>query len=320
MTLIFDIETTSLPVDSLGHLKPDLSDITAPSTYKDPDKITAHIEKKKADKLEAWESKLALRPESSRLAAWGVWNADLAAPEYEVEITESGEAAALQNLWGWLESSPHICGHNCLNFDLPWLVRRSAMVGVAVPAKFRPDAYGRFDRRHVSDTMLWWDARGYISLDRLAAVFGIEGKALPEGKHVTSYAEWSREEQVDYLVADLRVTLEIAQRASLATKAAPKAPRAPALHPQDVMRVAAKRLSLTAGEALEELERLPDRVTDSTTTQNSHATALKATILLDKLHRHYGDSVPADLQKAADAAWESAAHSWVTLTGIEDGE
>lgn len=102
-----------------------------------------------------------------------------------------------------------LVGHNVLNFDLPFLARRSWMRGIDFT----------MPRNCVKDTMKVWGCNCYgdtISLDRLARALGLPGKM--EGVSGADFARlWNGElhEQElarKYLLTDLEVTWTVANR------------------------------------------------------------------------------------------------------------
>jgi hypothetical protein len=102
-----------------------------------------------------------------------------------------------------------LVGHNVLNFDLPFLARRSWMRGIDFT----------MPRSCIKDTMKVWGCNCYgdtISLDRLAKALGLAGKM--EGVNGADFGRlWNGEPEEhqlarQYLLTDLDVTWNVANR------------------------------------------------------------------------------------------------------------
>lgn len=117
-----------------------------------------------------------------------------------------------------------IVGFNSANFDIPFLVRRSFIVGVTVPYWiFTPT---RYLAPLFVDLMQIWQAgnrRDYISLDKVCKAMGVPGK--PDDctgamfwRMLGSPNEAEREAAIGYLRNDLDMTLAVAQRMGISNK------------------------------------------------------------------------------------------------------
>lgn len=120
--IFFDIETESNP-DAIQYIdKP-----TAPSNYKDEEKIAAYVEEKMQELIE----RAPLDPDYGKIVAIGVKeNAD---PIHALiaGIDVETEEALLKWFWNKYKSHNGVsCGYNILGFDLPYLMRRSFALGV----------------------------------------------------------------------------------------------------------------------------------------------------------------------------------------------
>ena len=118
----------------------------------------------------------------------------------------------LQRFWERFTSAAnsygHIVGHNVEGFDLPFLLKRSWILGVAVSPMVMN---GRYYHRNVVDTMKVWTCGEYketISLDKLAKILGV-GKKM-ENYHARQFAkDWlyaDRDTAEFYLRNDLHIT------------------------------------------------------------------------------------------------------------------
>ena len=117
--------------------------------------------------------------------------------------------------------SRKLVGHNCNQFDVPFVVRRSWLFGIDIPESVF-DRGRWLDQAVFADTMQIWAAgtREWAKLDSLARAFEIGGK--PEGmdgsmfwKLIASECEDDRQRAEEYLANDLRMTRAIAERMGL---------------------------------------------------------------------------------------------------------
>ena len=91
------------------------------------------------------------------------------------------EAKLIEFFWGVVTSNPShtLVGHNIHGFDLPFLVRRSWILGVDVPEPiWAPGQFGRYFNPRFIDTMSRWacGGRDFIKLDEIDRAFGGAGK------------------------------------------------------------------------------------------------------------------------------------------------
>lgn len=115
-----------------------------------------------------------------------------------------------------------ICGLYSNHFDLPFLLRRSWILGVDVPAGVRKNG-GRYWADGFIDVCEMWqcgDRQAKCNMDHLGRVLGLGGK--PEGitgadfsRLFWSEAEADRVKAFEYLANDLELTRKIAARMGL---------------------------------------------------------------------------------------------------------
>lgn len=234
---VFDIETGPLPPETLWKIVPPFDPASiapfdpasvATGNLKDPAKIAEKIAMAEAkhaaaaasakpDYERAVTEKAALDPLTGRVLAIGyIFSKD---DDLSVEFsdgTPDGERDLLLNFWDFAATatdSNRMVGHNIHGFDLPFLYRRSLLLGVRVPAGVLEQ--GRYWSAAFVDTMRVWacGGAGMVGLDRLARAFGV-GEKIGDG---AVFAElWAkggnREEAREYLANDLGITYEVARR------------------------------------------------------------------------------------------------------------
>lgn len=238
--VVFDIETAGLDDEIvLSRCKPfDATKIKHPGEFretdvklgnlKDPKKIAEKIEAKRAEhqsRLESFESDLAaaqaewraaeieraaLSPSTGRILAAGILR-----PGFEHRILEGEETGILNAFWRcvmvWRKDGLRLIGHQSNRFDVPFLIRRSWLLGVTIPD-------GLFDRgRYLIDLFVdlgqvWACGTGdWVSLDSLAKAFGVGSKNGDGAEFAKLYRE-DRPAAIAYLKNDLDLTAAVAGR------------------------------------------------------------------------------------------------------------
>jgi hypothetical protein len=250
--LCFDIETGPLPEEEIRSIVSPFAPPPPPGEFdeaavkygnlKDPAKRHAKLEEAReahaalvagydaslaALEAEYWQGiidKAALSPVTGRILAIG-YRATETAP-HKAAIDHGDEAEIVAKFWEKYkkcrETKPNqrkMVGCNILDFDLPFLIRRSWILGVDVPSTvIRDDRY--FDPVFV-DIRAKWLCGQYrngceSSLDLIGRAFGIGGK--PDGMSGKDFARmWlgtpeERSQAEAYLLQDLKVTALAAER------------------------------------------------------------------------------------------------------------
>lgn len=118
------------------------------------------------------------------------------------------EKAILEAFWDFMgkHRPDQVITHNGLNFDLPFIKKRSIIHQVKPTVDIN---LAKFQTRSVFDTMaVWtnWDFRGAVKLDVLARVLQVEAKS-GSGEHVREmWASGKWKEIADYCLQDVYVT------------------------------------------------------------------------------------------------------------------
>lgn len=200
--IIVDIETSAKPESELN-----FPEFEPSKVLKDPEKIKADIDKKKAE----WISECALHADRSRALVIGVLFVNGNSEKFET--FEGNEKEMLINFWNVYSNNEyyHLIGHYIKGFDIPFLIRRSWINGI-VPKEFKN---GRYLCDRFIDTMDSWacGTRDTISLDNLSKIFGLHGKNGKGSEFSSLYSEGgvSREKALAYLRNDLKLTQEVAK-------------------------------------------------------------------------------------------------------------
>lgn len=242
---VFDIETgPRIDIDLQALVEPfDESEVKL-GNLKDPDKIAIKIEEARKAHVANSIGKAALSPRTGCVLAIGLMSSKgtkcLAVDDVEdkdpAKVNE--EEAALLNEWwsgcnAWRAAGRKIVAHH-ISFDLPFLIRRSWILGVPVPSwvtngRYRPDCFVCTEERWLCNNRFGGEKS---NLDFVASAFGVEGKYKPEpmvipGDDYPSQLGGAtfhrffraggahREQALAYLVKDLEVTYEVALRMGL---------------------------------------------------------------------------------------------------------
>jgi predicted PolB exonuclease-like 3'-5' exonuclease len=204
LRFIVDIET--FPLGNCGDYL-DLTQFSAPSNWKDPEKIAANIEEQKAAAI----AKAALDLDLCTIVAIGWMREDWNKPSVSVCVDHIQESAALRHFWDELDNRVTI-GYNHVGFDLPILLRRSLYLGVHAPAlnldKYRTPHIDLQQRLSLNGT------KPYRSLNWYAKRFGLDVPAdANTGKDIgqlVSEGKW--EDVAAHCRADVIKTRLLAER------------------------------------------------------------------------------------------------------------
>lgn len=217
-----DIETGPLSEAELRASMPafDESEVKV-GNFKDPEKIAAKIAEAKAAHERDYFDRAALRADTGRVVAIGVgYDVDGQFIQGVGRESNDFEDEALLLEWWWetfteyADEGRAFVGFNLLNFDVPFLLRRSWLYGVQVPRSVFASGGRYLNDRHFIDLMQVWQAgsrNDSISLDRLARFLGV-GEKNGSGADFHKLWESDRTKAIEYLANDLRLTLACAGR------------------------------------------------------------------------------------------------------------
>ena len=163
--LFFDLETHANPAALALLPEP-----KAPANLKDPAKIAAAVEEKKAERI----AQAALDPDTGVIAALG-FRRYPDGPTTACLVGDEGlpdEAALIARFWAELAAvRGRSAGYNVLGFDFPFLQRRSMSLGLR-PAM--PPVLAKYRTEPVTDLMAslfnWGPAKG---LKTIAKLYGL---------------------------------------------------------------------------------------------------------------------------------------------------
>ena len=165
--LFFDIETEA-NLDAIQFMP----EPQAPGNYKDEAKIAAYIAEKQQEQIE----RAALDADYGRIVAIG-WKIK-SGPVMSMVYPQDSEADMLGVFWQTLyEQKGLCCGYNVLNFDLPYMLRRSMELGVAVVFKPNLAKYRLLPTLDLMGVLYNW--QNFKGLKFVAQRYGLDNP-LPE--------------------------------------------------------------------------------------------------------------------------------------------
>ena len=202
-----DIETEGLPLAAIQHLKPEFK---APANYKDEAKIRESI----LEQEKKWLEGAALSPMTGKILVIGFKTFGK-----DPLLLEGNEKEMLLNFWFHVGQCPLVdtfYGHAMNSFDLPYLVKRSWLHGVAVPSELVFSESGYVNSRKWKDTMVAFQCgdrtAGFTSLDKVSKFFGLEGKTEDIGAEFGKVYAEDRPRALSYLKRDLELVEAVAGR------------------------------------------------------------------------------------------------------------
>ena len=209
----FDLETSPDREKALAIIPPFLeSDVKIGNLG--PEKAAEKIAAAKASHEADWLDRAALKPECAIILAIGIQGDKTTI----LHVKESkSEAAMLKTFWDIFTDSQKTnaqwAGWNILQFDLPFLVLRSRILGVQVPNGLRTGRY--WSNSIFIDLMDEWlcgrnknDVK--CSLGYVAKALGVGEKSGDGSDFAVAYHR-NPEKALDYLRNDLKLTAGVAE-------------------------------------------------------------------------------------------------------------
>lgn len=179
----------------------------------------ALCEQKLTEARAAHESKImdraALSAETGRVLTIGCFLPG----DDEYLIPADDELTIIRSFWLMFASTPNArwVGFNTDNFDLPFMVRRSWLLGIPVPPEIVMDRGRRYWHPSFVDLLARWRLGVYqdsISLNRLGKYLGV-GSKNGNGKDFAGLWRDDRTAAITYLKNDLELTYQCARRMSV---------------------------------------------------------------------------------------------------------
>jgi len=143
----------------------------------------------------------------------------------ETRAFHTDEARTLRSFWAMMRDfdlrRDTLIGHNILEFDAPFLYKRSMVCGVAASVNL---SFARYRKQPIFDTMKeWahWDQRRFISLAELARVLKVEMTKTEgmDGNLVYDFFREGRHEEIAaYCMQDVEMVRAVYRRMTFAAQ------------------------------------------------------------------------------------------------------
>lgn len=125
-------------------------------------------------------------------------------------VCDESEAKTLEKFWEIAKDVDLFIGHNVLDFDLKFILKRS-IINKIKPTKNL--SFARYRSNPIYDTMREWDCwgQGMTSLDKLARALDLEtSKGEMNGAKVTeAYRNGEKDKICEYCKQDVRLTRQV---------------------------------------------------------------------------------------------------------------
>ena len=214
MNIFIDIET--IPCQQAGFK--DTIEIKPPGTLKKAESIAEWEKETKPGLIEEAYLKTSFDGGLGQMCAiaWAV-NAD----DVEWLYTPNNSPEAVRELLidffdcltrSFTQSDRFVwIGHNIASFDLPFLWKQCVIYNVKPPFFF-PKNPKPWDQ-NIFDTMVQWDAKNFVSMDKLCKILGLPGKEGISGADVWPMAQEGEWEEIGvYCARDVDRTRSLYKR------------------------------------------------------------------------------------------------------------
>lgn len=220
--IVFDIETKAQSADKLlASLPPFDPESVKVGNIKDPAKVAEKVAQAETKHRSDYLTKAALSPATGEVCAIGLLETDGSETLLTVEGTMD-ETALLNAFWANYRAEVHTrkswwIGHNIYDFDLPFLVNRSRILGVNIPPLVFDFKGGRvrWADRFIDTRSLWLMGRKPTetpsSLDTVCGAFSL-GQKSGSGADFADLLETDKGAAIAYLRQDLALTLNLARK------------------------------------------------------------------------------------------------------------
>jgi predicted PolB exonuclease-like 3'-5' exonuclease len=214
MNIYFDIET--IPCQAAGVKEELASSIKPPGTLKKPESIAEWEKTAKPDLTEEAWLKTSFDGGLGQMIAiaWAIDDGPvewLYSPNTSLEGSRELLIDFFEDLKHFHSDRPVLVGHNVAGFDLPFIRKQAIRYNVKPPFWFPKQIKPWQD--NIYDTMLQWDAKNFISMDKLCKILGLPGKDGITGADVWPMALEGKFEEIGaYCAKDVERTRSLYKR------------------------------------------------------------------------------------------------------------
>jgi len=204
MRLIFDLECGPLPREVI---EPLFEPFEPNSGWKDPVKI----ERARLEYIEDCIDRAALNPLTGQILCIGLQEDD----EPPWVLIEDTEAELIEEFWkitGLRQVTHQLVGFDSNRFDLPYLVRRSWILGIGVPKWLRKGRYWTDQAIDLREIWQMGDKSAKGSLNSICTALGLGSKTEESGKDFHRWWKDDRPKAVAYSLQEIHLTSALARR------------------------------------------------------------------------------------------------------------
>ncbi len=209
--IYLDIET--IPCQNADYREKVRQNLKPPGNIKKPESIAQWLAENADTAVDEAVAKTSFDPAYGHVCCLGFAIGDGPVQYYEARSVDD-ERAVLENFYHALPDLGLHCfiGHNVAAFDMRFILCRSVVLGVKIPAIIPRDIKPWSET--IFDTMTAWaGARGTISQDNLAGALGLNGKDGFDGSMVAeAWANGEYARIARYCMDDVETVRAIHQR------------------------------------------------------------------------------------------------------------
>lgn len=203
--VVFDIETMGNPGDVIEFMP----EFSAPSNWKDEEKIAAIV----AEQKEKWLDEIALDPDLGKIRAIGfayLEQSTVVPASFEPEILMGNEEKMLGRFWTLAVDANLLVGYNILNFDFLYLLRRTMALGLRVAGIPNLRRYQTRPIRDLYGILYNWSSGK--SLEWVAKRYGLKASPKWFEQSGADSLDMNDEELREYLMTNVHVTWQLHER------------------------------------------------------------------------------------------------------------
>ncbi len=218
MKIVFDIETVGFDFETLSESQQEFL-----LRYADQERD----EEVRAEKTDEVKRYLSLYPLTAKIVAIGMLNTDTeksfviyedekeeewAADEKQVKYKSMTEEEMIKSFWHYVEKANQVITFNGRNFDIPFLMLRSAILKIRPSKNFIKNRYNSFDHLDLLEQFTFYGITKKFNMDFYCQTFGIES---PKSKGITGmevkelYNAGRIKDIAVYCGEDVRATYEL---------------------------------------------------------------------------------------------------------------
>lgn len=208
MNIYLDIET--IPCQHAGIKEDIAASMKPPGTLKKAESIAEWEKTAKPDLVEEQWLKTSFDGGLGQIIAiaWAIDDGPvewLYSPNTSLEGSRELIKDFFDDLKHFRSDKPTLIGHNIAGFDLPFIWKQAVIYQIKPPFWFPKNP--KFWDNGIYDTMMQWDSKNFVSMDKLCKILGLPGKEGISGADVWPMALEGKFEEIGaYCAKDVERT------------------------------------------------------------------------------------------------------------------